>query len=381
MKNMIKYIIAAATCFALYSCSGMDETYKEFLEHSDILYPGKVDSIKVFTGKERIKFEMLLSSDPKVNKLIIFWNGRLDSIETEIKPEEIGTRKELLISSIKEGDHTLYIYTYDHNNETSVPTEIVAKVYGNNFQNKLSNRYIISSNRYGGHEVNIEWDANNISYADERVEVNYEKTDGKQQTINVPAEEMSTILPDFKAGKPFTFQTYIRPDSSCMDEFAVEAKEQNVSSYYDVEKKENWKVKSISSEDATQTGSRCIDGYDKDDGQKSYWSSLSGDDKNYPHWIVIDMGQPTVVDAFYFVQRTSSYSAQLKDVEILTNETGDDSQPWVSLGSYLLNRKGERQNSWLEKTQTLRYVKFIFKDDWTNSKNLSLIELGALQRW
>lgn len=381
MNSVIKYIIAIVGFITLFSCGGMDEPYKEFLANSDILYPGKVDSVKIFTGKERIKFNVLLSSDPKVNKLKVFWNGRLDSIEVNIEPEEIGERKDVLIPSVKEGDHTFYVITYDHNNTPSVPTEIFSKVYGNNFQNKLSNRYISSSNSYEVNKVVIEWDVANILYADVHVEIKYEQTDGKFQSVRVPTNEMKTVLPDYKEGKSFTYQTFIRPDSTCMDEFGTEVKLQNVQSYYDHLKTSAWKIKAVSSEDVNQKAERCIDGYDIDDSKKSYWSTLSGGSENYPHWIVIDMNSPIRIDAFYFIQRTNSYTAQLKEVEIFTNDTGDDTQPWESLGEYTLNRKGDRQNAWLEKSRSMRYVKVVFKDDWTNSKNLSLIELGALQRW
>lgn len=380
MKNIIKCIFISILYFSMYGCDGMDETYKDFLANSDKLYPGKVDSVQTFTGKERIKFKFLLSSDPKVTHLRIFWNGKLDSVDVQVEPGEIGQYKEVLIPSVPEGDQTFYIITYDHNNTASVPTEVFSKIYGNNFLNKLSNRYLVSSSHYEGNNIDIQWDIPNISYADVKVKVYYETTGGKQQSVIVPMDAMSTVLTDYQKGKSFSYQTYIRPDSTCMDEFETKIIEQNVFSYYDILKTSSWKVKAVSDEDPNRPAPRCIDGYTEDDDKISYWHS-DKENGDYPHWIIIDMNQQLPVDAFYFVQRTNNYTAQIKDVEILTNETGDDTQPWVSLGSYVLNRKGDRQNTWLETTRNLRYVKFIFKNDWTNSKNLSLIELGALQQW
>lgn len=385
MKNILKYIFIAVVSTSLYSCDGIDETYKEFLKDSDKLYPGRVDSVQTFTGKERIKFKFLLSSDPKVTHIRIFWNGKLDSLETQVSPQEIGNYKEVLIPSVPEGDHTFYLITYDHNNTPSVPTEVFSKVYGKNFQNKLSNRYIVSSSHFVGNDVEIQWDTPNMSYADVKVKVNYENTTGQQQSVTVPMDEMNTVLKDYKTGKTFSYQTYIRPDTTCMDEFETELKEgQTVFSYYDALKNNpGWTIKAVSDEDPNRPATRCIDGCtdEKDTaGQISYWHT-DGQNGNYPHWVVIDMGQPIPVEAFYFVQRTISYNNQLKDIEIFTNETGDDTQPWVSLGTFTLSRKEGRQNVWLDTPKEMRYIKIIFKNDWGNSKNLSLVEFGALQQW
>jgi hypothetical protein len=381
MKNSIKWGLIALIGIVLGSCSSMDATYKEFLEGSDKLYPGSVDSVNVFTGKERIKFSFKVSSDPKVSKLRIYWNSRQDSIETAILPEEIGTRKELSIPTVKEGSQVFQFVTFDKYNNRSVVKEVLGKVYGDNYQAKLSDRNMLTCTSSTANTVQISWETANAAYADVKAEIQYVDVAGVTQTVTAAMGQNTTTLPNYKPGNPLKYRTITKPDLTCMDEFSTAYRTQNVWSYFDVLKKSSWKVKAYSSTDATRVPGRCIDGNEADDATQSFWINLTTGTPNYPHWIVIDMAQNIDADAFYMVQRTVSYTAQLKDMEAFTNSTGDNTQPWVSLGTYTLNKNAGRQNVWLAQRNNLRYVKFVFYNDWAASKNLSLVELGALQRW
>lgn len=378
MKKIVYYIVSVAACFFFCDCTGIDETYKEFLEDSDVLYPGKVDSVKVATGKERIKFNMLLSSDPKVKKVRIYWNDKLDYIDTEVIPEEIGTRKDILIPKINEGEHTFFIYTYDAHEQVSVPTEVVTKVYGERFQQKLSNRSIQSSARYIGNDVEITWDAVNVSYADVTTEVTYEKNDGSKVTVNVASNESKTILSDYNPENPFTYKTYILPDSSCMDRFVVEEQVQHVISYYDDLKIANWSIKAFSSDRPQNPVQCCIDGNDVE--AESTWINDTASGTEFPHWVIIDMGKEIDVDAFYFIAR-QQYEEQVRDLELFTNSTGDDTQEWKSLGKYSLPRLPGRLTCNLEKSQKVRYVKYYMTSNWKDGKNCGVVELGAMKYW
>lgn len=380
LNRSFKAIIAIATLYILNSCSGMDSTYEEYLEHSDIIYPGKVRSIGIFTGKKQIKFKFLLSSDPKVNNIRIFWNGKQDSIEAEISQEEIGAMKEVLIPEIEEGYYTFVFQTYDKTGRASVPAEVFGRVYGDEFQSRLPDRYISSCINIDENKVRIVWENPYTSYADVQTEVIYEDTEGVSRTLCVLSEDKETILEDYKAGKSFRYRTLVKPDSTCMDYMPTPLSDQNVWAYYDEEKMNAWSIKDFSSRDAERGPDRCIDGYEIDDAKRSYWvNDTKG--SGYPHWIIIDMDKVTSVDGFYFVQRVNGYNAQIKDMEIFTNATGDDSDDWESLGKFTLSKKSDRIHVWLKEQRKIRYVKFVFYNDWGNSKNISLMEVGAVNVW
>ena len=377
-RNIYLYLFTFLS--ALFTaCTGMDEGYKEFLADSDRLYPGRVDSIEISTGIEHIRFNTLISSDPKVKKVIVFWGARAKSKEFEIKADEIGQRKIIEIPSIAEGFHTFEFVTYDMDDNPSVPSVIIGQVYGDNFKKKINDRSLVSSIHSNENEVTVNWAAANMNFADVRVELHYEGIDGSEQFVNVLKEDLITVLPNYKEGNTFKMKTFIKPDDSCLDEYATESKDGVVYSFYDDLKLEKWKIHRFSSERASDPVIRCIDG--KETGDKSFWVSSTADGINYPHWVVLDMNENLSINAFYLVQRFSGYPNQIKDMKIFVNNTGEDKEGWTELTSQILLKNADRQIIPLQQSISTRFVKFEFYNDWGGSKFLSLMELGALAIW
>ena len=82
MKNTkIKgYHLCMLLLIILSSCSKIDGYKSIYTAGGQIVYPGKMDSVKVFSGKNRVKITGLFTSDPKIVKYRVFWNSRQDSI-------------------------------------------------------------------------------------------------------------------------------------------------------------------------------------------------------------------------------------------------------------------------------------------------------------
>ncbi|RYE17761.1 MAG: hypothetical protein EOP45_15215, partial [Sphingobacteriaceae bacterium] len=62
----------------IVSCSKSDE-YKKYLENGETFYTGKLDSVKVYSGRNRVKIMGLLPADPKITRCKITWNDGKDS--------------------------------------------------------------------------------------------------------------------------------------------------------------------------------------------------------------------------------------------------------------------------------------------------------------
>lgn len=357
----------------LTACTGMDYTYEKFLEDSDKLYPGKVDSVLISTGYKQIKLNVLLSSDPKVNNLKLYWNNRRDSMEVSVSPEEIGQRKNIIIKDIKEGTYSFEMYTFDANKNRSVVTEAFGRVYGEEFRTEMSNRYITSSvtTKEGG--VQINWEKADITYPSVIAEIRYENKDGKIQNIFVKSNESVTELPAYKAGKPFEYRTHIVPDSSCMDTLVTNFMVTRVRAEYS---KSAWKVTPSSQDNATPRPATNV----IDNDLNTMWHTDSKNGAVYPHTLTLDMGQEQNIEAFLFLQRPS-YANPVKEIDLFTNSTGNDSEEWKSLGSFTLSKSTQFQSVKLLKKEKLRYVKMVFKSDWGGSSNLALMEIGAFVEW
>ena len=56
MKKINILILCSILCF-FYSCNGMLDGIQPYLDEGEKIYVGKLDSLKAFTGKNRIKIE------------------------------------------------------------------------------------------------------------------------------------------------------------------------------------------------------------------------------------------------------------------------------------------------------------------------------------
>ncbi|HVK49771.1 MAG TPA: DUF4998 domain-containing protein, partial [Pseudobacter sp.] len=86
-KRTIQYTLLLLLAFTLGTgaCSKMDEEYKDFTKGGEIIYTGKVDSLKIFPGKNRFKLSWALVSDQRISKCRVFWNEGEDSITVPVQ--------------------------------------------------------------------------------------------------------------------------------------------------------------------------------------------------------------------------------------------------------------------------------------------------------
>ncbi|RXG30026.1 putative protein DUF4998 [Leeuwenhoekiella palythoae] len=71
MKNIYKYILFAfAGILSLYwSCTSEEyDDYKEFTAGGEISYTEKIDSLKTFSGNNRIMIQGIINADPKITQ-------------------------------------------------------------------------------------------------------------------------------------------------------------------------------------------------------------------------------------------------------------------------------------------------------------------------
>src|SRR5699024_2574659 len=86
------------------SCDKMDDIQEEFASREEAVYLGKVDSIKTFSGFGSVKITWYLTDDTKVQRTVIYWNARKDSVVKEIDRKITGMIKDsVIIDSLPEG--------------------------------------------------------------------------------------------------------------------------------------------------------------------------------------------------------------------------------------------------------------------------------------
>lgn len=64
--------------FIIGACSKIDDYRSKFMAGGSITYTGKMDSVYIFSGRNRAKVTGLFTSDPNIAKYRVFWNSRQD---------------------------------------------------------------------------------------------------------------------------------------------------------------------------------------------------------------------------------------------------------------------------------------------------------------
>lgn len=228
MKKKFNYINkyklpVVLLCIAMtaFSCSKWDD-FKKYTANGEIIYPGKLDSVKAFSGKNRVRIAGRLNADPKISGVKIFWNKNADSLMYEIKRGVTGNMFEQTFP-MPESVTTFTVHTFDIDGNKSIPVYVVGKSFGDAYRRSIANRFITSVTYTSANDsTTINWDAALATAVS--TEVLYPKNpSGAIVTVDVPAKVVKTGLSgfDFQKAK-FTYRTFYRPDSTCIDTFATQ---------------------------------------------------------------------------------------------------------------------------------------------------------------
>lgn len=224
------FLVLAATF--LFSCGKMDDTYKDFIKNGEIIYPGRVDTLKAFSGKNQIRLTWNLVSDPKVVKNVVYWNNKADSLVKAVtKTAKVDTIT-VNITNLLEQTYTFQVYSYDAAGHSSVKAEVIGTVYGANYQKTLSNRSLVLAPVYSTTTKNLAITWNGVSTQAVSIDMRYVTNANDSVTISdiavwdknlnhLPVLPAISNLPNFKKGTAFKFKTYYKPTLTCIDTFVT----------------------------------------------------------------------------------------------------------------------------------------------------------------
>lgn len=224
MKRNIILSIMAIAWFT--SCRKMDD-YKSFQGGKEIYYPGILDSARVFSGNKRVLLWGLFTSDPKIVKYKVFWNGRESFIEKDIVRSAGVDTVELFLNNLTEGGISFEIRTFDEKGNSSVPVNVSGIVYGANYATGLINRgYNRGTTVYDDNTGVLTIDWVSIDPTSIFTLVEYTDTNGKNRRLKVTdVEATKTFITDYKKGTNIAINTAYLPNTTAIDTFYVEKKE------------------------------------------------------------------------------------------------------------------------------------------------------------
>lgn len=222
MKNIfskrITFVLLAAIALAFAACSKMND-YQEYAKQGEISYTGKIDSLRIYPGHDRVLISGLFISDPKVRSVRIYWNNRRDSIVVPVtRSNGVDTLKKIL-TGLSEGTQNFEVFTYDAMGNPSIIVRASANVYGERYMASLLNRPIAAVELGADGNTTVDWGDVDRTTGVLSSEIVYTKIDGSTARVNVPITSSKTVLPSYKYGTTFQYHTGYLPDTLSIDTF------------------------------------------------------------------------------------------------------------------------------------------------------------------
>ena len=216
MKNIrLVLLLCVGVALVIGACTDMDD-YLKYTGGKDLIYTGKVDSVHVRAGRDRVVITGLLIADPKITQLKLYWHTRQDSLVMDIVRSE-GVDSLSIPIQLPEGRYNFELITYDAVGNKSVTVFSSGASYGTLYQESLINRPVRAAQVWGEDSVKV-----NMYNSDETAlytEITYTTLDDEEKVIRVTAAVDSVYLPGIKPATRFKYQTYYLPEKLAIDTF------------------------------------------------------------------------------------------------------------------------------------------------------------------
>ncbi|GGH21387.1 hypothetical protein GCM10011418_27200 [Sphingobacterium alkalisoli] len=197
----------------------MDD-WKKYVEEGEISYTGKLDSLRIYSGKNRVKIEGLFISDPKVIECRVFWNGRKDSVSIPVNRTQNTDTLRLMLENMTENVHNFEVVTFDTEGNKSITVYGIGNVYGERYQQSIFNRPI-ANNSLKAYDNTFTATFGNVdrTLGIFATEIRYVDTEGVNQTIRLDIDDKDVALTNVKIDESMSFRSLYLPDTLCLDTF------------------------------------------------------------------------------------------------------------------------------------------------------------------
>lgn len=345
-RNYFFLMLCLIALFSFTGCKKMDSTYKDLVVTSGLVYPQKANSPIVFVGRNRVKIAWARGADPTVTKARIFWNNFSDSIEFDIPSS--GDTISTIIDNLSEKSYDFIVKTYDSEGNSSVPVEILTRVYGDDYQASLLMTPLNAAILNNDGDVSIEWGAADITDGAFATEVQYTDAMGETKTQRSPISSPTSMIPNVKPGTTIKYRTLFIPDSMSIDTFYTDYKEQTLF----LLDKSNWSIIDYSTEypRADTRVTRIIDG-----DTTTRWHTWVGH-TSYPEFVTVDMKVERKI-TYFEIWRDNGDVRACDTFQLFVS---NDNVTWTDLGVFPFDRFTD-VGQWYEipSHPKARYWKFV----------------------
>jgi hypothetical protein len=189
------YMLALLMVITIISCDDMNSIHEQYLNGEQV-YAGKLDSLKVFSGFERLKIVSNTQFLGNAKEATVSWSDqtRVFTIDQIIDDEF-----EIIIDGLLERNYEFDLYTTDENGNQSVKQTLRGRAFGNNFISGQTARRLVN--------YELEPSGDKIIWADKAeseyviyTTVHYENNNNTMTEVVVLPNDTTTLLVDWKHG-------------------------------------------------------------------------------------------------------------------------------------------------------------------------------------
>lgn len=218
MRSIIKYLSALAFFAVLCcSCENINDVHAKYLQRGEEIYTGVIDSLEATPGNERVKFRWQVNADPRITKVLIYWNDYADSVVVDVHRTYSGPMWMEEIITFPEDSYNLNFVTKDDEGHRSMPVEIALKVYGPNYISSLINREILNKAIDESGQGVLSWGAignTALLYTTVKYTDYSQSASPVERIVRVDNDETNTILPGVRKNDRISVSSSFQPEGA-----------------------------------------------------------------------------------------------------------------------------------------------------------------------
>lgn len=218
MKQIFTLITGLSCLSALLSgCYGIDDTQKEWTDKGEKTYVGKIDSLQVRSGMNRVEIVGNTKYLRTATRCSVSYDDTTVTFSiTDIVGDDGKAR--MVIDRLSGGSYYFNVMTYDKDGNKSVPSEVYGVAYGVNDILKETPKRVASFVRKFDGTVDVEWNRASTTY----FRLTWEDEDGVRQEMDITGSPSKTNLKSWKKGGRVSVQTFIMKNKTDLDLLALE---------------------------------------------------------------------------------------------------------------------------------------------------------------
>lgn len=213
MKNtIIKLAGLSILSLAMAGCYSIDDTQKEWTDKGEKIYVGKIDSMYVRSGMNRVE----IVGNSKYLRTAVRCTVKYDETTLEYNLSDViqsDGKVRMMIDGLEGGSYYFDVLTYDADGNTSVPSRVYGVAYGEmdimSAAPKRVTGLIIKPNG----SIDVTWNSAEVTY----YTVSWEDEDGKMQEMTIEDSPEITNLKSWKKGGKISVQSFIQNNEDDLD--------------------------------------------------------------------------------------------------------------------------------------------------------------------